>query len=848
MSTSRSSAQMATPFLPPVKRDATAARRLLGLVALMAAIAAIAVMLRGAAAPLVAGAFVLFAALGVAALFAAAAGFLHLGVKSVATPSWAGLYAEHTDRAVVVSALDGSLVFANAVYRQMTGSTDPAQFSVDAALLRQFGGAEQLYRLIRAARRGETAQEEFQSLGPRSGKGERWIRASVRPISGQIPAEGEQARADTGLCLWEITDISAERERDARIARGLRDVREVLDEAPVGLFAARPDGSVPFINARLAGWLDLGKDGESVHKLSNMFLDKGTALLTPPVDGKTHDVVSAESIKRDGTVLPVSVVLARRSGSAESGKRNDPTLFGAVFDPLLLADPEERHTDARQLLKLFRTAPIAIATVSKTGAVTANNMAFAKFMGGAKIFDKLELFDLVDDVIRERLRQALDKASQRKAAIPPVDIATADGKRTGRLFFTPLAHEEGEDVALVFGIDTSEQRLLEEQIAQSQKMQAIGQLAGGIAHDFNNVLTAIIGYSDLLLQQARPGDPSFGDLMNIKNNANRAAGLVRHLLAFSRKQTLRPQVLSLTDALEDVLALLGQLLGEKVRAKVVHGRDLWMVKVDPTQFQQVVINLAVNARDAMPGGGELTIRTANISERESALLGHAEMVPSEYVLCEVSDNGTGIPPEIIDKIFEPFFSTKEVGKGTGLGLSTVYGIVKQTGGYIYAESEVGEGTVFRIYLPRCEEAIEVAEAPAEKGLKKEAARDLTGSATVLLVEDEDAVRSFAVRALTTRGYKVLEAHSGTHALEVLEEHNAEVDLVISDVVMPEMDGPTLLKHLRKANPQIKIIFISGYAEEAFRNNLDEDETFTFLPKPFSLKKLAAAVKETLGEA
>ncbi|NJM35413.1 MAG: response regulator, partial [Rhodomicrobium sp.] len=283
----------------------------------------------------------------------------------------------------------------------------------------------------------------------------------------------------------------------------------------------------------------------------------------------------------------------------------------------------------------------------------------------------------------------------------------------------------------------------------------------------------------------------------------------------------------------------------KIKGKVVHGRDLWLVKVDPTQFQQVVINLAVNARDAMPGGGELTIRTSNISERESAKLGHAPMEPGEYVLCEVSDSGTGIPPEVMDKIFEPFFSTKEVGKGTGLGLSTVYGIVKQTGGYIFAESEVGVGTTFKIYLPRCEEATAVAESAVEKPAKKEPARDLTGSATVLLVEDEDAVRSFAARALATRGYKVLEAASGVQALDVMSEHGGDVDIVVSDVVMPEMDGPTLLKHLRKTNPQIKIIFVSGYAEEAFRNNLDESEKFTFLPKPFSLKKLAAAVKETL---
>jgi two-component system cell cycle sensor histidine kinase/response regulator CckA len=363
------------------------------------------------------------------------------------------------------------------------------------------------------------------------------------------------------------------------------------------------------------------------------------------------------------------------------------------------------------------------------------------------------------------------------------------------------------------------------------------------------VLTAIIGFSDLLLANHRPSDPSFADIMNIKNNANRAAGLVRHMLAFSRKQTLRPVVMSLTDALEDLMILLDQLLGEKVKARVIHGRDLWFVKVDPTQFQQVIINLAVNARDAMPGGGELTIRTANISERESARLGHAVMEPGEYVLCEVSDTGTGISPDVMDKIFEPFFSTKDVGKGTGLGLSTVYGIVKQTGGFIFAKSEVGSGTVFRIYLPRCEEALAVP-APAEKRAKKEReGKDLTGSATVLLVEDEDAVRSFAARALTTRGYKVLEASSGAHALEVMNEHQADVDIVVSDVVMPEMDGPTMLKHLRKTNPNLKIIFMSGYAEDAFRNGLSEDDasTFAFLPKPFSLKVLAEKVKDILEE-
>ena len=279
-------------------------------------------------------------------------------------------------------------------------------------------------------------------------------------------------------------------------------------------------------------------------------------------------------------------------------------------------------------------------------------------------------------------------------------------------------------------------------------MQAVGQLAGGIAHDFNNVLTAIIGFSDLLLANHRPTDPAFQDIMNIKQNANRAAGLVRQLLAFSRQQRLRPQVLSLNDVLADLTILLGRLLGEKTEFDLQHGRDLWLVKADLHQFEQVVINLAVNARDAMPDGGKLTVRTANVSERDSEKLDHAGMEPGEYVLCEVTDTGTGMPPEVMDKIFEPFFSTKEVGKGTGLGLSTVYGIIKQTGGYVYPHSDgKGLGTTFRIYLPRHvgEDAEETEESGDAVSGKKQTAGDLTGSGTILLVEDEEAVRSFAAR-------------------------------------------------------------------------------------------------------
>ncbi|HUZ67167.1 MAG TPA: ATP-binding protein, partial [Beijerinckiaceae bacterium] len=338
--------------------------------------------------------------------------------------------------------------------------------------------------------------------------------------------------------------------------------------------------------------------------------------------------------------------------------------------------------------------------------------------------------------------------------------------------------------------------------------------------------------------------PSFQDIMQIKQNANRAAGLVRQLLAFSRRQTLRPQVLQLGEVLSDLQMLLRRLVGEKIELDVKHGRDLWLVKADLNQFEQVIVNLVVNSRDAMTDGGRIVVRTRNVAAAETAQFAEKSLVSADYVIIEVEDNGHGIAPDIRDKIFEPFFTTKEVGKGTGLGLSMVYGIVKQTGGWVFCESEVDRGTTFRIFLPRHistekeeESGKEVAKAPTP---------DLTGRGTILLVEDEDAVRAFGARALSSRGYTVLEACSGSDALRVVEESECKIDLVVSDVVMPEMDGPTMLGELRKRGITSKIVFVSGYAEDAFSKNLPEGEDFGFLPKPFSLKQLVEAVKSSLG--
>jgi two-component system cell cycle sensor histidine kinase/response regulator CckA len=301
--------------------------------------------------------------------------------------------------------------------------------------------------------------------------------------------------------------------------------------------------------------------------------------------------------------------------------------------------------------------------------------------------------------------------------------------------------------------------------------------------------------------------------------------------------------MSLSDTLSELSMLLKRLLGERVELDLRHGRDLWPVKADVNQFEQVIVNLAVNARDAMPGGGKLAIRTSNIHADEAARLSVSGMPAADYVVVEVSDTGTGMSAEVMEKIFEPFFTTKEVGKGTGLGLSTVFGIVKQSGGFIDVQSAMGEGTTFRIYLPR--HVVEAAPVEEAKPEAKKPATDLTGQGTILLVEDEDPVRAVNARALSARGYTVLEAASGVEALEIIEARGTPVDLVVSDVVMPEMDGPTLLGELRQRYPDLKVIFVSGYAEDAFKKNLPEGEDFNFLAKPFSLRQLVEVVKQVI---
>jgi two-component system cell cycle sensor histidine kinase/response regulator CckA len=390
--------------------------------------------------------------------------------------------------------------------------------------------------------------------------------------------------------------------------------------------------------------------------------------------------------------------------------------------------------------------------------------------------------------------------------------------------------------------DNSEESKLKRQVAQATKMQAIGQLAGGVAHDFNNILTAIIGHCDLMMMRHTPGDSDYDDIQQIKSNSNRAAGLTRQLLAFSRQQTLRPQTLQLPDIVADVSNLLKRLLGENVRLEVNHGRSLGPVRADPGQLEQVIVNLAVNARDAMPGGGTLSIQTYAVPASRVRDMRSDILPVADYTALRVSDTGHGIPPDVLSKIFEPFYTTKEVGKGTGLGLSTVYGIVKQSGGFIFAESNPGQGASFVIYLPV--HAVQPEDKVPERPRVPERRVDTWGTGTILLVEDEDMVRAVAERALTRQGYKVLTAADGEQALDVLAGGET-IDLMISDVVMPNMDGPTMVAQARRTHPDLPVLFMSGYAEEQLRKSIDIANV-SFLPKPFSVQQLAEAARETLA--
>jgi two-component system cell cycle sensor histidine kinase/response regulator CckA len=825
------------------------------LVAVVLVAAAIGLMFvgRNQAEPYVLALLAILGMIGVFSLFASAAGILRVARRDSGSPVLKAVVDGAGD-GIVVTDPGGRVIYANAAYLRLADAvgTDDVR-PVERVFLGDPEVSEAIYRLVKAGREGRRLQEEVRVAGLR-GEPARWLRLRVRPLG----EGGREARST----VWSVADVTRDRDRHETAFQGLQYAIDYLDHAPAGFFSVDESGHIGYLNATLAGWLDhdLAQIGSGGLKLTDIVPGDSAALLTTlsaePGEVKT-EVLDLDLKTRGGKTVPVRLYHKVAFGADGAPGASRTLVLNRARDDG--TDPQ-RAAEVR-FMRFFHNTPLAIATVDKTGRIARTNPL------AARMFQRVlkgeaagrSILNVVNQGDRAAMEAAIGEGARGQGDVAPIDAALAgETERWARFYVTPVEDAESDhEAAIVYALDTTEQRSLQNQFNQAQKMDSVGQLAGGIAHDFNNLLSAIMMATDFLLTGHRPTDPSFQDIMQIKQNANRAAALVRQLLAFSRKQTLRPEVLDLGEALSDFTMLLKRLIGEKVTLDVVHSRDLWPVKVDITQFQQVIVNLAVNGRDAMPGGGKLTIRTANVPEAESRQLAYKGMPPGDYVRVEVADNGTGIAPEIIDKIFEPFFSTKEVGKGTGLGLSTVYGIIKQTGGFVYPESELGKGTAFRIFLPRhvagADElqtprmsAINGALAAAEEVARLSAATaDDTGRGTILLVEDEEGLRGLNARGLVSRGYTVLQAGNGVEAIEVIDQHDGTIDLVVSDVVMPEMDGPSLLKELRRRKPELKIIFVSGYAEEAFAKNIPEGQ-HAFLAKPFTLKQLVAAVKETMA--
>jgi two-component system cell cycle sensor histidine kinase/response regulator CckA len=707
--------------------------------------------------------------------------------------------------AIAVTDRSGRLVCANDAFEDLfSGFPAPPGLPVDEA------GVDALGRAGRAAWRDGRGRAE-----------------GLRAEAGALAATVMRAGGAGDMLVWRF-DVEQEhllRETIAGLIAGAHGDR--LGQAGIMAALVSPEGRVRAAN-RVLTRRATGRDGGEIAGR-----DLAEYLITDQ-----RGLVRFEREGLEGAPLRILEVPALEGDGA-------PLLI-AMLDEEAEAAPALGASASEHVRNLVALLPLGLALVDRDGRFIQMNDAFLRAAGVRP--DQTPLYP-GDLVVRED-----------KAAVADAIRRFAHGATHSADMAVRLAHHPDEPVALTIagarGLgdaavllslkDNSEESRLKREVAQATKMQAVGQLAGGVAHDFNNILTAILGYCDLMLMRHSPGDGDYDDIQQIRANSNRAAALTRQLLAFSRQQTLRPQILQLPDVVSEVSNLLKRLMGELVTMEVRHGRNLGPVRADPGQLEQVVVNLAVNARDAIltkhpRGGGVLTISTRAMPSAEVRRLANDVLPIADYTALEVRDNGSGIPPENIGKIFEPFFSTKETGKGTGLGLSTVYGIVKQSGGYIFAESETGQGATFTVYLPV--HASAGTARPAEPR-RAEKPAELWGSGTVLLVEDEDMVRAVAERALTRQGYSVLTAENGEAALEVLER-SGRPDLLISDVVMPTMDGPTMVRIVRERYPDLPIVFMSGYAEEQLRKSIDLDNV-AFLPKPFSVQQLAEVTRSVMA--
>ncbi len=769
----------------------------------------------------------------------------------------AGAFEALPDPALILDR-DGAPRIANAAMRRLSDeagvlgeSARPPGF--DRVLGAHPAIAAAVFRLARAARAGETLRERLPTAPFGLDRRSRRFELEVAPLP-------------DGRSLWRarelpLTGVGAE---DGQVQPD-----DLLDDAPIGFFSATPDGRVVYVNGTLREWLGPAANRPDL-RVGHFVAGEALRALGRPKAAVGAPVRSEVTLRaRDGIAAPAllvttwpepaeaadqtavysrSVVYARAGGAAPMGvaqamAATSTAVAASTMDPMFANAPFG-------VARLDRGAPEEASVLDANPALLS--MTDGAAAPGARFAD---LFTIEAAEQRERFERAeADAAAPIEAKLAVKGAAARQGAPFVHLYFAPDAR--GRLTAYL--VDVTVQKELEGQLFHSQKMKAIGTLAGGVAHDMRNMLQAVVGSTYELMRRHPLGDPSYPFLVELEQHVARGQALLRQLLAFARQETVKPEVIDVSAFVADAGVWLRPLVGEKVRVETILGRDVPAVKMGRAQLESALMNLASNARDAMEGhpAGLLEIKTrgADHAELTADPRVDEEVAEGDYAVIEVRDTGAGMDKATLEKVFEPFFTTKEHGDGTGLGLATVFGAARQAGGHVLAESDVGVGTTFRMYVPACSaEEAEAAEAAAERvaaeaaiAAREEETTDLSGVGRILLVEDNQAVRAFTARMLEAQGYEVLQAEDGRDALETVEEYEGELDLVISDVMMPEMDGPTFLGAAREALGDAPVIFISGYAENEFNDLLGDAEHVHFLAKPFKLDQLARRVKVLLA--
>ncbi|MEM7739913.1 MAG: ATP-binding protein [Pseudomonadota bacterium] len=740
----------------------------------------------------------------------------------------------------LVTTPDGVVVYANDAYLRVAeeagikGST-----GLPPRIDRLFGqsGTEssKMFRLAKACRSGAAAEEVLtQTMGSaaQAAQGElplRRFNVFVRPM--RPAGDGEVYAA------WRLHEMPVDRRQDS--------LKSAYFNLPRAVVALERSGAIAWMNVKAAELFGT-KPGHTL-ALGDVIMGEVKPIVSHlwEPDAEEYEArIRDRSPDRPGTSRDVILTPFTKGGPGEGFVCVEVTEKGAQTSD---ATGVQAGADLTE-------APFGVAVLegdpSTDGRITYANNLFGSYFPEAS--EGARFSTVLSATAINELSAAMRARQSQKPLTKPIEIRVGEGAQAHifRVYARPVRRRRGAygpRQTVLYAVDITYQRRMEEDSVQGQKLQQIGQIAGSVAHDFNNLLVVVMGSTELLMRNHPVGDPSYRDLAMIYETAQRAQNLTRNLLAFSRKQTLKPEVCSLTELLNDFTPALKRYVSEKVSLDVVHGRSIPQVKADKGQIHLAVMNLAVNARDAMPGGGSLRIETKHISADEIADYGYEVLEEVDHVLVEVADTGGGVPSEHADHIFEPFYTTKGEGQGTGLGLSTVSGAIAQMGGRIFLYNRPEEGATFRIFLPAVsqEEADAAAERNVVNTVKNDEAADPTGKGRILVVEDEDGVRSIVVRALTMCGYEIVEASDGDEALEILEEDKERFDLVLTDIMMPEMDGPTLIEEAGEKLRGAQVVFMSGYAEAAMRDKLNTIEGARYLQKPFTLTTVAAVVKEAL---